>query len=191
MVGTAALPDNYRHAFLYDARRGMVDLGTLGGGLSGATAINDAGVVVGSAQTKDRVWHAFVHDGKQMVDLGAKIGYGNSFATGINSAGHVVGTVLTDNERRTFVWRDGKMTVHRGGNGLHLTNSINDNGQIAGATFSRHMIAATMPSNAVLEMTKTVGTKLGPLALISLLLAGAAIVWRRRYRGLVLPRTIA
>ena len=147
VVGTAATRDEYRHAFLYDPVHGMVDLGTLGGRQSAATAINDEGVVVGASETKDRRWHAFIHDGQKMIDIGALI-QGSSFATGINKAGHVVGTVLAGDERLSFVWRDGKMNVHRGGKGLHLTNKINDAEQVIGATFDRKLIAATMMSNA-------------------------------------------
>jgi probable HAF family extracellular repeat protein len=53
-----------------------------------------------------------------MTDLGALIGYGDSFATAVNAAGHVVGSIRAGDERRSFVYRDGKMTVHPGGYGL-------------------------------------------------------------------------
>jgi len=43
----------------------MVDLGTLGGRFSSATAINDDGWVVGASEMKDRSWHAFLFDGKK------------------------------------------------------------------------------------------------------------------------------
>lgn len=148
VVGTSAMHDGYRHAFLYDEARGMVDLGTLGGLSSSASAINDAGVVVGASQTRDRRWHAFIFENGKMTDLGKIIGKGASFATDINNAGHVVGTILIGDERQSFVWRDGKLTVHRGGKGLHLTNAINDGELVIGATFDRKLDAATMPSKA-------------------------------------------
>jgi probable HAF family extracellular repeat protein len=148
VVGTSAMQDGYRHAFLYDEARGMIDLGTLGGLSSSASAINDAGIIVGASQTKDRRWHAFIYQDGKMTDLGAVIGEGASFATDINNAGHVVGTLLRGDERQSFVWRDGKLTIHRGGKGLHLTNSINDNEVVAGATFDRKLDAATMPAKA-------------------------------------------
>lgn len=149
VVGTSAMPDGYRHAFLYDAARGMVDLGTLGGLSSSAAAINDKGVIVGASQTRDRRWHAFIYENGRMTDLGAVIGAGSSFATDINNHGHVVGTILRGEERQSFVWRDGKLTIHRGGKGLHLTNAINDGELVIGATFDRRLDAATMPSKAV------------------------------------------
>lgn len=185
VVGTAALQDGYRHAFFYQRGRGMVDLGTLGGRSSGATGINDSGVVVGSSETKDRRWHAFVHDGKRMVDLGAAIGYGNSFATGINNDGHVVGTVMVGDERMSFVWRDNKMTVHRGGMGLNLTNAINEKGLVIGATFDKRYDAAVMRSSALPVIPKG-GTEFIFMMGLVLVLATAGVIYRKRYRGIQL-----
>lgn len=186
VVGTAATAEGYRHAFVYDAAKGMQDLGTLGGRQSSASAINDAGTIVGASEMPNRRWHAFVVERGRMVDLGALIGYGSSYATAINSAGHVVGTVLIGDERQSFVWRDGKMSVHRGGHSLYLTNAINDGEQVIGATYSRKMDAATMSSAAVPVMARAAGKQL--LALIGLViaLAGVAVVHRRRYHGVVL-----
>jgi probable HAF family extracellular repeat protein len=178
VVGTATTQNEFRHAFLYDPIKGMRDLGTLGGRQSSATAVNDAGVVVGASETKDRRWHAFVHDGTRMVDLGALIGFGNSFATDINNNGHVVGTVMMPDERLSFVWRDGKMTVHRGGKGLHLTNSINDAELMIGATYDQRMNAATMPSNAIPAVAKD-PRKAFIFSAVALLVAGAAVAYRQ------------
>ncbi|MDM5180491.1 HAF repeat-containing protein [Massilia sp. DJPM01] len=185
VASSAANADGYRHAFLYTPERGMVDLGTLGGRQSSAMAINDDGVVVGASETKDRRWRAFVHDGKRMVDLGALIGNYNSFATDINNAGHVVGTVLVGTERMSFVWRDKKMTVHRGGHGLHLTNAINDREFVIGATYDHGMTAATMASNAAAVMTRG-GSELLTLIAAVLTMAGLAVLYRLRSRGIEL-----
>ena len=183
VVGTAALPDNYRRAFRYDPAHGMVDLGTLGGRSSAATAINDAGVVVGASETQSRGWHAFMHDGKQMIDLGALLGSGRSYATDINNAGHVVGTLLRGDERLSWVWREGKMNVHRGGKGLYLTSSINDGELVAGASMGRRLEAATMWSHATpvpppRGFRNLVFTMMG-----TILLALAIVVYRRRFQG--------
>ena len=178
VVGTATTAQEYRHAFVWDAAAGMRDLGTLGGRQSSATAINDACVAVGASETRERRWHAFVHDGKRMLDLGAMIGYGSSFATDINNAGHVVGTVLMPDERLSFVWRDGKMTVHRGGRGLHLTNAINDAELMIGATYDLKMNAATMPSNAIAAIRKD-GRKLFIFMGAVFALAAAAVAYRQ------------
>lgn len=182
VVGTATNRDEYRHAFVYDLQNGMRDLGTLGGRQSSATAINDAGMVVGASETKDRRWHAFIHDGKKMIDLGTLVGFGNSFATDINNAGHVVGTITTPDERLSFVYRDGKMIVHRGGKGLHLTNSINDRELLIGATYGRKLEAATMPSSAIPAVMKD-GRKIFFVAAFALLLAGSAVAYRQFRRA--------
>ena len=178
VVGTATTATEFRHAFVWYEAGGMRDLGTLGGRQSSATAINDAGVVVGASETRERRWHAFVHDGRRMIDLGAMIGFGSSFATDINNAGHVVGTVLLPDERLSFVWRDGKMTVHRGGRGLHLTNAINDGEQMIGATYDLKMNAATMPSNATAAVQKD-ARKLFIFMAVALCLALAAVGYRQ------------
>jgi probable HAF family extracellular repeat protein len=185
VVGTATLPDQYKHAFLYEPARGMVDLGTLGGRISTATAINDSGVIVGASETKDRHWHAFVYDGHKMVDLGAKIGFGDSFATGINSAGHVVGTVLLDEERMSFVWRDNQMLLHHGTRSLFVMNAINDAEQVIGATYSLGLHAATMSSGAAPILDHGGKNLLGLIATV-LTLAGAIIIYRKRYRGILI-----
>jgi probable HAF family extracellular repeat protein len=184
-VGFADTAAGEWHAFLYTGGDGMRDLGTLGGRLSSATAINDAGMIVGASETKDHQWHAFVHDGKSMIDLGAIIGYGSSYASDINNAGHVVGTVLVGDERSTFVWRDGKMSVHRGGRSLHLTNAINDAEQVIGATFFLRLNAATMPSDAPPAVPVDPSTPFGKIGML-VLLSGAAFAFRHFTRATTL-----
>jgi len=184
VVGAATLPDAYRHAFLYDPASGMRDLGTLGGRSSAATAINDSGVVVGASETAAHRWHAFVLDGQRMVDLGALIGRGDSYATGINSAGHVVGTVVLGDERMSFVWRDGKMLLHTSGKSLYLTNAINDAEQVIGATYDHGLDAAAMLSSTVPYVDHG-GANLASLVALVLATAGASVIYRKRYRGLL------
>lgn len=186
VVGTAALADGSRRAFVYDAARGMVDLGTLGGRISSATGINDAGVIVGASETTDRKWHAFIYENGRMVDLGAKIGYGNSFATAINSAGHVVGSIITGDERRSFVWRDGKVIVHRGHHSLFLANAINDEEQVVGAANGKRLHAATMHSSAAPTRAPQPVKQMGWVFVAGLIGAGALIIQRRRYQGQLL-----
>jgi probable HAF family extracellular repeat protein len=53
----------------------MIDLGTLGGNFSVATAINTQGEVVGGSYTVDGPMHAFLwQSGTGMVDLGTLVG---------------------------------------------------------------------------------------------------------------------
>ncbi|HEX8957629.1 MAG TPA: HAF repeat-containing protein [Burkholderiaceae bacterium] len=186
VVGASADKNGYRRAFLYDAAHGMVDLGTLGGRLSAATAINDKGIIAGASETADRHWHAFVYDGKRMTDLGALIGRGNSYATGINNAGHVVGMVQLGDERLSFVWRDGKMLVHGAGKALYLTNAINDSEQVVGATFSSEGLDAAAMFSGTRPFVDQGGVKLAWLCILCVFGAAAAVIWRKRYRGVQL-----
>jgi probable HAF family extracellular repeat protein len=80
-------------SYLVDLNSGKVtDLGSLGGGSTHPTAINDAGQVVGQSNTVGGSSHAFITapGGVGMNDLGT-LGGRDSYAFGINAAGQVVG----------------------------------------------------------------------------------------------------
>jgi probable HAF family extracellular repeat protein len=86
-----------------------VDLGTLGGATSTATAINAVGQVVGYSQKAGGKTHAFLWTRGVMRDLG-HLGGGYSEAYGINTAGQVVGHSATSaGEQHAFIWTDGVM----------------------------------------------------------------------------------
>jgi len=96
------------HAMLWDAGT-IVDLGTLGGAYSFATALNDRGQVVGSGRTAGGVDHAFFWSNGVMQDLGT-LGGSFSGAVAISANGQVTGMAYySDREAHAFLW-DGHMT---------------------------------------------------------------------------------
>lgn len=96
-MGSSLTKSGDQHAFLYTGIPGagghMIDLGTLGGPVSRACAINDRGQIAGWSQTivagQTRT-HAFLYSGGRMIDLGT-LGGSASNAYGLNNGGQVVG----------------------------------------------------------------------------------------------------
>ena len=148
------------HAFLWDPRTGLVDLETLGGPTSWATAVSDAGHVVGVSETSTVIscetneWgtfcsyemHAFLWKDGVMTDLGT-LGGPHATARGVNARGEIVGESDTaeklycwdeGGERcayrvHAFVWADGVMH-DLGETGLYsFATAINDQGDIVGS----------------------------------------------------------
>jgi uncharacterized repeat protein (TIGR01451 family) len=105
-----------------------LDIGTLGGVVSRAIAVNDAGQVIGNAQIADGSYHAFLWQNGVIADLGA------FEATAISSAGEVIGAAAG----RAVIWDNGVLTdlndrIPAGGGWvLNRAITINDNGQIGG-----------------------------------------------------------
>lgn len=139
----------------------MQDLGTLGGNIATATAVNDDGEVVGWSMTvSNKETHAFLYQQGQMMDLGGlDVAYSNlsssnippnsvlpvSEAGAINNWGMIVGEALTATGMHAFIYANGTMTdlnnlvrltrVGRGRGFVSLTSAsgINDVGQIVGS----------------------------------------------------------
>lgn len=105
----------------------LVDLGTLGGESSYATAINDRRDVVGSSQTADGEYHGFVWRNGTMRDLGMLR------PTDINNRGQIVGTVDTAHGMQAVLWSRGRTTdLGTLGGGSDWPTAINDRGQVVG-----------------------------------------------------------
>jgi len=149
------------HPFFY--RHGLMqDLGTLGGTMGEANAINDLGEIVGSSTTTSNAeMHAFLYRQGRMIDLGGlpDAQYStstnpNAFyppklissASAINNWGQIVGSATAANgASHAFLYHDGMMIdlnkwvrpAHVNGPPGFLTltaaNGINDCGQIVGA----------------------------------------------------------
>jgi probable HAF family extracellular repeat protein len=124
----------FPHAFLWDARHGLQDLGTFNGvGGSYAYGINDRGQVVGTSDIDVQGHsHAFLWDRAHgMQDLGSLRG-ANSTATAINERGQVAGT-----SSDAFLWahRHGLQDLgNLGGLGGSSAAAINDRGQVVGGS---------------------------------------------------------
>lgn len=87
----------------------MHDLGTLGGGLSEALAINATGQIVGHAMAAgDRGWQAFIYDEGRMWSLTKLVARGGEgwrlqTARAINDRGQIVGIGLHEGEPQSFL----------------------------------------------------------------------------------------
>jgi probable HAF family extracellular repeat protein len=110
-----------------------VDLGTLGGMRTYATAINAAGKVVGGSDLPSGDTHAFIWEKGVISDLGT-LGGRYSDAFGINERGQVVGVSETaKGNKHAFLWSKGVM-IDLGtiGDRSSAALDINARGQIVG-----------------------------------------------------------
>ena len=117
-------------------RYGVIDLGTLGGPTSGATAMNDRGDVVGYSDTAASGLHAFLWRRGALTDLGVldpALPY--SVAADVNNHADVVGgsNVDTGAAMHAFLWRNGTM-IDLGtlGGTFSFATGINDAGHVVG-----------------------------------------------------------
>jgi probable HAF family extracellular repeat protein len=112
----------------------IVDLGTLGGTLSAAAAINNRGQIVGTSTTAAGQQRAFLWQDGIMMDLGTLEGDEESSAHAINKRGQVIGSSTNAaGERRAFFWDDGVMrAIGTLGGDSTTANAINSHGAVVG-----------------------------------------------------------
>lgn len=128
VVGTGFDPFNVSRGFLHDGA-GLSFLP--GGSESGASGINNSGLVAGTTHAGGFA-RATVWIGGAAFELGS-LGGADSYATAVNNAGDVVGGT-TDAYGRgvAFVYRNGVMEEVGAGGEWSAAYAINDSGAIAG-----------------------------------------------------------
>jgi probable HAF family extracellular repeat protein len=137
------------------SQNSIVDLGTLGGSSSSATAVNAGGDVVGVSFTSgDAAQHAFFWSAAGgMVDVGT-LGGTNSFATAINASGLVVGysDVTGNGAQHAFAWSQANGIVDLGtlGGPWSQAFAVNDAGQVAGQAVPASPPPGPYPQHAFL-----------------------------------------
>lgn len=117
------------------------NLGTLGGTISGAAALNDNGAVAGSSQFPNggAIRHATLFNNGTATDLGTLPLAGNySAATGVNDSLQVVGysgPTLSSTRTRAFIWdaTNGMRDIGTLGGQYARALAVNDAGQATGS----------------------------------------------------------
>jgi probable HAF family extracellular repeat protein len=141
LVGAAA-------SELLAARIRIVDLGTLGGASSEATALSNSGHVVGWSTDAAGAVRAFLYRNGAMANLGTLPGGSASYATGINEHGQVVGHGGINEHgphfsefTQGFIWDGGNLqplgALHcpcsfNQRHGTSAAHAINAHGQVVG-----------------------------------------------------------
>jgi len=167
----------------------LIDLGTLGGQSSDATAINDRGLIVGGSNYNPHaIWgHAYAIDaaGAPMRDISTLAPYRRGVAHAANDRGEIVVEAFTKPGRPTalFVSADGKTSQTIAGLPdfpYSRPLGINDRGDVAGAAVSTHSDGGDgIPTHAFLYrsgVTRDLGTLGGAYSLANAVNANGVVV---------------
>ena len=104
LVVGGASTNNGLDAFKWDAKGGLVDLGTFGGQYASAQFVNNSGTIEGqfTPATSDLYHaHAFVYSGNGFQDLAIPAGYTASEPAGIDNAGNAYAAASVPNNSGT------------------------------------------------------------------------------------------
>jgi len=103
VVGDARFDGPSAHAFVWTAKKGMVELLGSGGDVV-AAAINNSGQIVGTDYGTSGFAHAAYWSKSKFYDLGVLAGYESSAATSINATGQIAGNSAASSALRTTLW---------------------------------------------------------------------------------------
>jgi len=142
VVGSSNLVgDRVFHAFLWDKKEGLRDIGSLGGN-SWAAWVNESGEVAGGSYlTGDQLSHPFFWKEGVMTDLGTVAGEAFCYPLSIGSQGQVVGESysIPGQGGPGWLWESGGPIVDLNqlvlpGSNLTVVSAsyVNDRGEIAG-----------------------------------------------------------
>src|ERR1700756_911083 len=142
----------------------LPDIGSLGGKINAACAINVAGLVTGYSADENGNLLAFIFSRqKPIASLGTLEGGSSSEAFGINNRGEVVGDSQSGNQNHRPVLFTGSSVQDLGLGGssgpdaFETAYAINDSGQIAGRHASNDVFHAFQSSNGKTADLGTLG----------------------------------